>query len=304
MLPCPHHARHLLVSAATASYVFGGAFNEQYENARKMEVYRLQPIFQFAREGYEALFKLTIEDEAYVDNRISEIQAKAVLPGEGGTNGMVVGVHVRHGDRRPFEFQYKDSYVPLDRYSDKARELVHSTFNTSSSNPTQNSEAEAHSLTIVASDDPDVYTSEEFSDTMPAQEAIRLAAKQHLPTDESYSGNTGMRNFVDSPVGWEGGFFSPMFWSLGKPNSVPATAVEAPDIKLPPTAEALRLRELVGRAYLLDLAVLGQVSDKIVCTVSSTGCRLLAVMLGWEKAIEKGGFVNVDGEFPWRGISW
>lgn len=105
-------------------------------------------------------------------------------------------------------------------------------------------------------------------------------------------------------MGWEGGFFAGMFWSLGKPNSVPATAVEAPDTKLPPTEEALRLRELVGRAYLMDLAVLGRASDSIVCTVSSMGCKLLAVMMGWDNAIVMGKWVNIDGDFDWRGVSW
>lgn len=155
---------------------------------------------------------------------------------------------------------------------------------------------------VVASDDPDVYESDEFSHASRAQEQIRLASKQHLQTPKPAEG--GMRNFVDDNVGWEGGFFAGMFWSLGKPSSVPATAAETPDTSLPPTQEALRLRELVGRAYLMDLAVLGRGSDKIVCTVSSMGCKLLAVMMGWEKAIEGGGFVNIDGDFDWRGVSW
>ncbi|CAG8983922.1 hypothetical protein HYALB_00006889 [Hymenoscyphus albidus] len=304
MLPCPRHARHLLVSGATASYVFGGAFNDQFEDAKKMEVNRLQPIFQLARQGYESLFHLGNEDEPYLMNRVADIRAKTVVGTGENLNGIVIGVHVRHGDRRPFEFQYKDSYVPLDRYSDRAHDLIHATFNNSDYDVAQNTDAEAQSLILVASDDPDVYTSEEFSSAMPAQEVIRLAAKEHIKTGDQPAGKTGMRNFIDSPVGWEGGFFAPMFWSLGKPNSVPATAAETPDIKLPPTSEALRLRELVGRAYLLDLAVLGQSTDAIVCTVSSMGCRLLAVMMGWEKSIERKGFVNIDGDFQWRGIPW
>jgi hypothetical protein len=34
------------------------------------------------------------------------------------------------------------------------------------------------------------------------------------------------------------------------------------------------------------------------------GCRLLAVMMGWERAMEKGGWVNVDGDFGWTGVEW
>jgi hypothetical protein len=160
--------------------------------------------------------------------------------------------------------------------------------------------AEMHSLMVVASDDPDVYESEEFAEAARAQEQIKLASKQHLPPPS----NAGMRKWIDESVGWEGGFFAGMFWSLGKPSSVPATAVELKDTNLPPTEEALRLRELVGRAYLMDLAVLGRSSDRIVCTVSSMGCKLLAVMMGWEHAVVQGGWVNIDGDFEWRGVSW
>ena len=215
---------------------------------------------------------------------------------------MIVGVHVRHGDRRPYEFQYRDSYVPLDRYSDKARELLHKQFNASSAKDDTNTQVEQHSLIVVASDDPEVYESEEFSHAARAQEQIRLASKKHL--DSAQPSNPGPRKFVDETVGWEGGFFAGMFWSLGKPTSTPATAVELKDTKLPPTEEALRLRELVGRAYLMDLAVLGKASDRVVCTVSSMGCKVLAVMMGWEEAVVKAGWVNIDGDFEWRGVSW
>ena len=59
------------------------------------------------------------------------------------------------------------------------------------------------------------------------------------------------------------------------------------------------MRELVGRAYLLDLAVLGE-SDGVVCGISSATCRLLGVMLGWD-AVKEGKWVNVDDGRAW---SW
>ena len=65
----------------------------------------------------------------------------------------------------------------------------------------------------------------------------------------------------------------------------------------------MRLRELIGRAYMMDLAVLGQASDVIICTVSAAGCRLLAVTMGWEKAMEKGNWANIDGNYGWTGVS-
>jgi hypothetical protein len=83
--------------------------------------------------------------------------------------------------------------------------------------------------------------------------------------------------------------------------------------KFHPSDAALRLRELIGRAYLLDIAVLGSASDSIVCGVSSVTCRLLGVMMGWDAIIagqrSAGGstrhvWKNVDGDFEWKGIIW
>jgi hypothetical protein len=303
MLPCPHHARHLVVSAATASHTFGGAFNEQFEDARKMEVYRQKPMFEFARAGFEALFHLSDADQPYVNSRVFELSAKTLLEPPEPENGLIIGVHVRHGDRHPYEFQYRDSYVPLERYGEKARDLLHQRFNGTGPDGDENMAAEMKSVFIVASDDPEVYESDEFSHASRAQEQIRLASKSALGASQP-KGGSAIRKFVDETVGWEGGFFAGMFWSLGKPSSIPANAMETPETVLLATEEALRLRELVGRAYLMDLAVLGEASDRIVCTVSSMGCKLLAVMMGWENAIVKERWVNIDGEFEWRGVTW
>ncbi|TAQ90588.1 hypothetical protein B7494_g1081 [Chlorociboria aeruginascens] len=302
MIPCPHHARHLVVSAATAASVFGGAFNEAFEDARKMEVYRQKPMYDLARVGYEALFHLREDDTEYVIKRIEEFESKTSQDGPKKDRGIIVGIHVRHGDRRPYEFQYRDSYIPLEQYNDKAREIMHQRFNNTGPNGGENMIGQMHSLMVVASDDPDVYDSDEFSQAARAQEQIRLASKEAV--DSVKIPTTSPRKFVDENIGWEGGFFAPMFWGLGRPTSIPTSAVESPDTKLPPTAEALRLRELVGRAYLMDLMVLGEVSDAVICTVSAMGCKLLAVMMGWEKAIEQKGFVNIDGDFEWRGVAW
>ncbi|KAL3423859.1 hypothetical protein PVAG01_05606 [Phlyctema vagabunda] len=306
MLPCPHHARHLVVSAATVSYTFGGAFNEEFENPKKMEVMRQRPMFEMAREGYEGLFNLAGTDAQYVESRILDLQSKTMMPPPDTGSGLVIGVHVRHGDRRPYEFQYKDSYVPLERYSDMARDFIYDTFNSSGADGGEDLMAEMKSILVVASDDPDVYDSDEFSHAYRAQEQIKLASKKTLvdPTKEKPAKNVGMRKFEDEAVGWEGGFFAPMFWSLGRPINMPTTAIETPDTQLAPSSEALRLREFVGRAYLMDLAVLGRSSDITICTISSMGCRLLAIMMGWEKAIEQKKHVNIDGDFHWRGVEW
>ena len=53
----------------------------------------------------------------------------------------------------------------------------------------------------------------------------------------------------------------------------------------------------------MDLAVLAK-ADTMVCTVSSTACKLLAVMMGWDKAFKEGRWRNIDGDFDWKGIAW
>lgn len=283
-----------------------------------MEVERQRPIFELARIGYEALFNLTDTDNEYISTRISDLSAKTTTGmGNDDPSGLMVGIHVRHGDRHPLDFQYRDSYIPLDTYISAAHELVSEEFNVSSGSPSADAQAAAvaakHSLVVVASDDPDVYDSYEFSTAARAQDLVRLPSAKSLKDSAATKGKPTfpgslIRGFVDETVGWEGGFFAPMFWTLGRKEVVVGAGAAVYDDEredgeeLPPSAETLRQRELVGRAYLLDLRVLGE-CDRVVCTVGSLGCRILAVMLGWE-AVEDGNWVNVDGDFGWRGLAW
>jgi hypothetical protein len=321
IVPCPHQAKHLLVSAATTKHTLGHMFMEHFEDGKKMGVMRQHKIFGMMRAGYEALFqgKLNDDDQAYLNDRTAELNG--MIRNEGGEE---IGLHVRHGDRHPLEYQYQKSYIPLEKYLKTAQNLT-----TQAATP-------ASSRILIASDDPDIYTdplittstTTTHSQVEKAQSRISLASKNSL----SASGKTGL--------GWEGGFFKDIFWALGVPPEeqiprVPNSAqpsrrrnvevvsdslasssanmmrdVESkeesaalPDPHKHPSPSALNLRQLIGRAYLLDLAVLGQ-SDTVVCAVSSLGCRILAVMMGWDRAIVGGGWVNVDGKFDWRGIDW
>ena len=304
--PCPHQARHLLVSAATTYHTFGGQFNNYYEDGRKMGVARQDVIFGMMRTGYEALFDLAGEDGDYLAMRVESLNSTIR-----GNRGVEIGIHVRHGDRHPMEFQYQGSYLPLSKYLDGAREVLSSTFGSAGPNGGEDMEGEMASKVLLASDDPEVYRSVEMSHTIRAQDRITLASKNSGATSTTPTG-------IDDNVGWEGGFFQEEFWSLGLPSagrrrspeySPPASfrrrsdPVEPPDSHANPPTDVLRLRELVGRAYLLDLAVLGQ-SDAIICATSSYGCRILAVMMGWENAMDRGLWKNVDGSFDWRGLGW
>jgi hypothetical protein len=312
MLPCPRQARHLVVTPDTAREVFEGTAADVDEAASLAEK---KAMFKLARRGYEALFHINTEDAEHVESRIAAIAAKSEMPSAHGKRGTVVGMHVRRGDRHPFEFQYRDSYIPLNMYAERARELLNATAFPPSRRGRADAElAKAHSLTLLASDDPLVYDADDFAGAARAQERIRLASKAAIQRAGG-ADRSVLRRFVDETFGWEGGFFAAMFWHLGRPQGLTAAGTGADASasgapggveearRFPPSAETLRLRSLVGRAYLMDLAVLAGASDAVVCTVSAVGGRLLAVMMGWEKAFERDGWVNIDGEYGWTGVA-
>ncbi|KAI2619397.1 hypothetical protein GGS26DRAFT_331262 [Hypomontagnella submonticulosa] len=301
MLPCPHNARHLVVSAATASETFGKSFNAEYENSHRSNVNRDRPIYELARAGYEALFRLNDEDQPYVDRRIKQLRTLAKVAEGGHNDGMVVGVHIRHGDLHPLEYQYNGAYIPLNLYAQRSKEIIEEYHNSSTTLGGEDVVAKKHSFSIIASDDPDVYETEEFSSSLRAQEQIKLASKQHI--QEMNPDKSVMHKFVDETFGWEGGFFATMFWNLGRSTLNNANGADEVQTTLRPSAETMRLRGLIGRAYTLDLAVLGQASDAVICTMSATGCRLLAVIMGWEKAMEDGKWVNIDGDYQWTALT-
>lgn len=223
---------------------------------------------------------------------------------KGKQNGMAIGIHVRRGDRHPLEYQYRASYIPTNTYAERARALLENSYNHSGPHGGEDKAAKQHSFVVLASDDPTVYEAEEFrtgtasgtSAVLRAQERIKLASKAAIK--KAQPDKNVMGKFVDETFGWEGGFYAPMFKHLG----MNAAKAESGGERGSASAESMRLRSLVGRAYVMDLAVLADVSDVVICTVSATGCRLLAVMMGWESAMETGNWVNVDGDFRWTGL--
>ncbi|EFR01794.1 hypothetical protein MGYG_04795 [Nannizzia gypsea CBS 118893] len=333
--PYPHHARHLLVSSATAQWTFGTKFNEQFESPRKVGADRQKEMFKFLRAGYEALFHIDSDDAKYIEQRMAEIRSS--IPKGGGP---LISIHVRHGDRHPFEFQYEKSYIPLDIYVDAANDLVTSFYNqrsifsysinSSSSKKASEAQYRATSSMILASDDPETYSSPEMKGIIKAQSSLSLSSDSPLDGLQEFTEEPSGKSAKivakkppkDSKIDWDGGFFNSIFWSLGDTSLIPSaegspsasqgtSSVFPPHrvvreseydrLRFNPSAEALRLRELVAKTYLTDLSLLAE-GDGVVCAVSSITCRLLAVMLGWNKAIAQGGWKNVDGKMDWIGI--
>jgi hypothetical protein len=290
MLPCPFQAQHLLVTSATAKEVFPALLAKHHRMSGTGV--GLRDLFDLARTGYEALSLLYHEDRDYVDARIRQLQKRAT---KDGTQHPIIGYHVRRGDRHPFNFQYHAAYIPAEVYQETSERLVTDYYRTHDGGAHQR-----RAITLLASDDPTVQTESIFSDASLAQERIRLAVEeQQNEREAATSDRSTLHDFEAEPFGWEGGFYASMFWNLGE-----KTKNNIPVADTTPSELTLNLRNFVGRAYMMDLTVLAGASDHVVCGVSAMGCRLLAVMMGWERAMEKGGWVNVDGEFGWTGIQW
>lgn len=340
MIPCPRQARHLIISSAgNAQDIFGGHIDpdDVYLEGPAANLDRRpaqRELYQLARTGYEALFKLDAQDREYVFNRVNEHKVRTYAVEGTSHNGRIVGVHVRHGDRHPLEFQYADSYIPLSQYVDAAHEMLNATLG----NYNDDAVARSKSFLVLASDDPLVYDADEFRNNNPAaggrmvraQELIRLAGKEEVNSEEEKKKKPKPKNvmhkFTDETFGWEGGFFAAMFWNLGLASPQTAATAAAASSSSPsssssspnhhdarkkrdaPSEDSVRLRSLVGRAYMMDLAVLADMTSEpgggVVCAVSSMGCRLLAVMMGYERAFGRGEWRNVDGDFGWNGFAW
>lgn len=320
VVPCPHQAAHLAVSAATLSETFGAKFHAHYLSSHRTGQGKQRKIFHMARQGYETLFGLSGDDASYAQQRISSIREKAKMG-----HYPVIGMHIRRGDRHPFEYEFHNDYLPLERFTAAAARVIASTQRPASVNI-----SEPVPL-LVASDDPDVVMDPDLLESgIPvrlerAQDRIVLASKRNLPpTVPERQGDSAFVKHVDEVSGWEGGFFASLFRGLGRPNRAhhltfssareyreqveellrakqsQGAGKQLSDDERKAEENAATMRQLVGRGYLLDLEVLGQGGDAVVCAVSSATCRVLAVVMGWD-SVKRGNWINVDDGRTW---SW
>ncbi|KAL8936414.1 MAG: hypothetical protein Q9211_004206, partial [Gyalolechia sp. 1 TL-2023] len=264
-LPCPLQTRHLVVSSSTYRWVFGDLIESLSLHHSPKHATRQRRAFSLARAGYDALFHLTGPDADYLSNRLLELDTTTYSHG-----GLTIGLHVRRGDRRPWERQYSDSYVPPSTYLTMAKSLLNTHFNPHNITLThETASGLAASTFLLASDDPEIYSAPEFTapSIQRAQSQIILASKATLDAAlpnpaPAPTADPAFIKFVEPNVGWEGGFFASIFWGLGDPNEGRRAARgerdERPTVK--PNDETMRLREYMGRAYLLDLTVVGSAS--------------------------------------------
>lgn len=301
MIPCPAQARHLVVSSVTAKDIFPALLTKHHRTAGTSN--SLRDLFELARVGYRSLYLLNNKDQEYVDTRIQQFKSVAKMGGSSSVDAPIFGLHIRHGDRHPVEYQYQHTYIPTEVFINRAQDLAEVYYN-----ETETDTQTRRAITIIASDDPMVHRQPEFSGALLAQERIRLASKHDItPTKKT---SHALHHFEDEAFGWEGGFFASMFWNLGSERKdhvdgekrVEMNRLSGPTA--PPSEQALKLRSLIGRAYMMDLSVLAGASDEVICAVSAMGCRLLGVMMGWDVAIQQDKWVNVDGAYDWAWMDW
>jgi hypothetical protein len=157
---------------------------------------------------------------------------------------------------------------------------------------------------LLASDDPSLLSNTEFAlatsplSVQAAQTRIQLATKAALdassPNHDLHEPGSAYTKHIDENAGWDGGFYPSLFASLGG-----TTSAASLETGIAVDAQTRKMREYIGRGYLLDLAILGQASDGVVCAVGSSACRILGVMMGWD-AVREGRWVNVDDGRAWN----
>lgn len=262
MVPCPVQARHLVVSSSTAGDVLP-ALLAKHRRATGADG-SPRDLLELARIGYKVLFALTKEDQGYVDKRVKGLRDEAKKSGTASRSALIIGLHIRRGDRHPLEYQYRDTYIPADVVGHVQR-LTEAHYKNGGT-----ADAQRKAVTVIATDDPMVHKEADFLGAQLAQQRIRLATKEAM--EPANPDSHVLHPFVEESQGWEGGLFARMLWNLGaeRKNNAAATALS---------------------------------SDSIVCVVSVTGCRLLGVMMGWERAMDRGGWANVDGGASgWSGL--
>jgi hypothetical protein len=289
IVPCPHSAKHIVVSAATVQWTFGPAFQAEFANSR-YGVEHSHHIYDLIRTGYEDLFHLFGDDAKYVTLRKHELQTLAEVSAH-----PTIAMQIRRGDLHPLEYEYSRDYLPLERYTLAAHRLLRS-IDAGLHRPASGEQP----TLVIASDDPSLPTNHDLllaaspHPIQSAQTRILLATKAALdissPANPIRAPGSAYVKHVDENAGWDGGFYSSLFNGLGGGKQGEAS---------PPSGQVMRMRELIGRGYLLDLSVLAA-SDGVVCAVGSAACRLAGVMMGWE-AVSAGRWVNVDDG---RGWSW
>ncbi|KAF3924346.1 hypothetical protein AA313_de0200227 [Arthrobotrys entomopaga] len=276
-IPCPQTTAHKLITPATFRHAFGHSFENDLEDSRAVGVNRQKPIFQLLRAGYDAI---------PLSNSINDAVAKRIQDIGVSKKRGVVAVQIRRGDKKAREWNYHNGYIPVERYLKVSGNETTTTDTASGDAGTSedNKWVKPYSL-------PD-YPKVECADFKPlriiSSDASDIFENEGIKDCTEFDGSCVRAQDRKVNVGAPGGFW-------------------AEDLKR--MDREMEEAEGVAVGYLIDFGVLvgsieGAMDGWVVCGYYGDMCRMLAVGMGWDSAIEKGHWVNIDGDFDWFGMRW
>jgi len=196
---------------------------------------------------------------------ISETVAARVKALGVDEHSKVVAVQIRRGDKLAKEWKYHDGYIPLERYLSV------------SANQTVFVKEIRKNFFLPAS-----------NSSASSTDLVRIVSSDDAELWENpvVQSDKGIVRTQTGVVGHNGGMYNEDLLEMSD-EEIRQLAVD----------------------YFVDFGVLTEslrVAEDgwAVCTSGADLCRMLAVGMGWDSAIEKGHWINIDGDFDWFGIRW
>ncbi|EGG06462.1 uncharacterized protein MELLADRAFT_86650 [Melampsora larici-populina 98AG31] len=283
MMGCPRSSRHWIITSSIFPYHFSDSEfllaygDDKVRNEKKTDGLPSlipkprKPIFEMAKDSFESIFSLNHENLKLIEETKQEIIDSNVW--KGGENGKLapfVSVHIRKGDRHPFNQDHKLDYIPITNYLD----AINSTWTQLRST---NEKLPLSPNVFVASDTPLIM--DVLNDMVPTWNLFHLS--QSFPKQLSliahpheYSQRHFHAHVKSERIGYTRGQIIDMNFLAGGWSS-----------KIHQTDETDK-----------PLAT--------ICTVSSNICQFAALQLGWKTSFEDRKWINLDLPLThsWTGI--
>lgn len=262
LVACPRVTRHFVLTPTTFIYHLGHDYMEEYENPYGHDTQRLIDFFQGDENGLKAVFQPNVNTLHVIDEA-----AKSIASSQADTFDYV-SLHIRKGDLHPMSWTHHKDYIPIEDYLKQAELLWQATNSTDTPR------------VYVATDDSNVVA--KVKEARPKWEVLAAFAndatnrEQYFMTDAETQrpANEPATKFIPEPGYYQAGFDA---------------------------LDADRKRNLI-RGLLADMTLASKAGAGTVCTVGSNICVAIAPMMGWQKAIVDGKWVNIDGQFDWKPV--
>ncbi|KAI8449369.1 hypothetical protein BY996DRAFT_4589314 [Phakopsora pachyrhizi] len=289
MRGCPRTTKHWIITSAILAYhfspqEFGVAFGNEdasdevlEEDVKGIIPYQRQPIFEMARKSFFELFILNdLIREIIYQTKQEIIDSNIWGSKKNNKLSPYISVHIRKGDRHPFDPSHKLDYLPVTDYVD----AINSTWNI------------LRQSDSTLPDSPNVYLA---SDTPLILDVIKAASPRkwryfHLSQARSKNLSTIAHPHEYSQMHFHAHVLS-----------------EREDY----TRGQIVDMAFLGGGWPLDNGKVALTSKDLekplstICTVSSNICQFAALQLGWEDAFEHLMWINLDLplEKKWEGVS-